>query len=53
MVSASSTVLARLAVWALSRRAQALIAGSDVPPLPDEVRRRVRTTIDTYLSGCD
>jgi len=32
-------------------RAQTLIAESDVPPLPDDVRRHVRSTIDTYLTG--
>jgi trimethylamine:corrinoid methyltransferase-like protein len=32
-------------------RAQTLIAENDVPPLPDDVRRHVRATIDTYLSG--
>jgi len=30
-------------------RAQQLIAESDVPPLPDDVRRHVRALIDTYL----
>ena len=31
-------------------RAQALIAASDVPPLPDDVRRHVRGLIDGYLA---
>jgi trimethylamine--corrinoid protein Co-methyltransferase len=34
-------------------RAQALIAGSDVPPLPDEVRTRVRGLIDAHLANAD
>jgi trimethylamine--corrinoid protein Co-methyltransferase len=32
-------------------RAQRLIAENDVPPLPDDVRRHVRATIDAYLRG--
>jgi trimethylamine--corrinoid protein Co-methyltransferase len=34
-------------------RAQALIAGSDVPPLPDVVRTRVRGLIDAHLANAD
>jgi trimethylamine--corrinoid protein Co-methyltransferase len=30
-------------------RAQALIAQNDVPPLPEDVRRHLRATIDGYL----
>jgi trimethylamine--corrinoid protein Co-methyltransferase len=32
-------------------RAQTLIADNDVPPLPDEVRHRVRGLIDTHLAA--
>ncbi len=31
-------------------RAQALIAANDVPPLPDDVRRHIRSLIDGYLA---
>jgi trimethylamine---corrinoid protein Co-methyltransferase len=34
-------------------RAQTLIAESDVPPLPDDVRRHVRELIDGYVRGKD
>jgi hypothetical protein len=34
-------------------RAQTLIAESDVPPLPDDVRRHVRGLIDGYARGKD
>ena len=34
-------------------RAQELIAGNDVPPLPEDVRRHVRGLIDGYLRRRD
>ena len=34
-------------------RAQDMIAASDVPPLPDDVRRHVRGVIDGYLASRD